>query len=35
MSKVVGTLAEAIQKSDLKNGMTISFHHHYGMEITF
>lgn len=28
MSKVVGTLAEAIQKSNLKNGMTISFHHH-------
>lgn len=28
MSKLIGTIREAIEKAGLKDGMTISFHHH-------
>ena len=28
MSKLLGSLKEAIEKTGLKDGMTISFHHH-------
>ena len=28
MSKLIGTIREAIEKTGLKDGMTISFHHH-------
>ena len=27
--KIVGSLKEAIEKTGLKDGMTISFHHHF------
>ena len=28
MSKLIGSVKEAIEKTGLKDGMTISFHHH-------
>ena len=28
MSKLLGSLKEAIEKTGLKDGLTISFHHH-------
>ena len=33
--KIVGSIEEAIRKAGLKDGMTISFHHHLQQEIMF
>gem|GEM_PF-4850686 len=33
-SKIIPSLEEAVRLSGLKDGMTISFHHHFAMVIT-